>query len=52
MKRRSKTSSHTYYHSQFARCDMVAVRINGYTYCEIGEVTPDYLQTLLEKLIP
>ncbi len=52
MKTRSKTNSHTYYHSQFARCDMVAVRINGYTYCAIGEVTPDYLQTLLEKLIP
>lgn len=52
MKRRSQTNSHTYYHSQFAKCDMVAVRISGYTYCAIGEVTPDYLQTLLEKLIP
>jgi hypothetical protein len=52
MKIRSKARGHTYFHSQFAKCDMIAVRIEDYTYCGIGEVSPDYLQTLLEKLMP
>jgi len=52
MKTRSHVKAQTYYHSQFAKCDMIAVRIENYTYCAIGEVSPDYLQTLLEKLIP
>jgi hypothetical protein len=52
MKIRSKVRGHTYFHSQFAKCDMIAVRIENYTYCGIGEVSPDYLQTLLEKLMP
>ena len=52
MKTRSTASGQTYFHSQFAKCDMIAVRIENYTYCAIGEVSPDYLQTLLEKLMP
>jgi len=52
MKTQSHVNGHTYFHSQFAQCDMVAVRIENYTYCAIGEVSPDTLQTLLEKLIP
>jgi hypothetical protein len=52
MKTQSQVNGHTTYHSQFAKCDMIALRIENYTYCAIGEVSPDYLQTLLEKLIP
>ena len=52
MKTRSNVGGHIYFHSQFAKCDMIAVRIENYTYCAIGEVSPNYLQTLLEKLIP
>ena len=52
MKTRSRIKGYTYFHSQFAKCEMIAVRIEDYTYCAIGEVRADYLQTLLEKLIP
>ena len=48
----SQDDEHTYYHSQFAKCDMVAVRIDDYTYCAIGQISPIYLQSLLDKLLP
>ena len=52
MKIRSEVEGHTYFHSQFAKCDMVAVRIEDYTYCAVGEISPVYLQSLLEELLP
>jgi hypothetical protein len=48
----SQVGNQTYYQSQFALCDMVAIRIEDHTYCAIGQVSSAYLQTLLEKLLP
>ncbi len=35
----------------FAKCSMVSVKLNGYTYCAVGEVPHDYLIDLLEQLV-
>jgi hypothetical protein len=48
----SQSNGQTYYYSQFAKCDMAAIRIDNYTYCAVGEVSPLYLQSLLEELLP
>ncbi len=48
----SQVKGKTYYQSQFAKCDMVAVRLDNYTYCAVGEAPQAYLQTLLQQLIP
>jgi anti-sigma factor RsiW len=47
-----KKGSHTYWKSQFAKCDMVSVRIGGYSYCAVGEISHEYLTDLLSRLLP
>ncbi|NQV31763.1 MAG: hypothetical protein HQ515_03670 [Phycisphaeraceae bacterium] len=48
----SQNNGQTYFLSQFAKCDMVAIRIADYTYCAVGEISSIYLQSFLEKLLP
>lgn len=43
---------YTYWKSSFAKCDMVSVRIGGYTYCAVGEISHEYLTELLTRLLP
>ncbi len=43
---------HTYWKSSFAKCDMVSVRISGYSYCAVGEISHEYLTELLSRLLP
>jgi hypothetical protein len=38
--------------SEFAKCKMVTVRIGDYSYCAVGEISHDYLEDLLLKLLP
>ena len=42
---------HTYMAGSFAKCEMVTVELDGYTYCAVGEVSREYLADLLEKLV-
>ena len=35
----------------FAKCSMVSVELDGYTYCAVGEAPRDYLTDLLEQLV-
>ncbi|MHC4985037.1 MAG: anti-sigma factor family protein [Planctomycetota bacterium] len=42
----------TYETGSFARCQMVAVELNGYTYCAIGETSYEFLIDLLGRLVP
>jgi hypothetical protein len=47
-----KHGEYTFWKSEFAKCDMVSVRIGDYTYCAVGEISPEYLTDLLSKLLP
>lgn len=47
-----KKGNQTYWKSSFAKCDMVSVRIGGYSYCAVGEISHEYLTELLSRLIP
>jgi len=41
--------------SSYARCNMVMVRLDGYSYCAIGEISEishKYLKNLLNRLLP
>ena len=41
--------------SSYAQCNMVTVRLDGYSYCAIGEVSEishEYLRVLLSRLLP
>lgn len=40
-----------FYKSTFAKCDLVAVRLDKYTYCAVGEISSDYLTDLLARLL-
>lgn len=40
-----------FYKSTFAQCDLVAVRLDKYTYCAVGEISSDYLTELLARLL-
>ena len=37
--------------SSFAKCNMVTVRLGGYSYCAVGEISYDYLIDLLSRLM-
>lgn len=41
-----------FWKGSFAKCSMVTVRIGDYSYCAVGEISHDYLASLLTKLIP
>lgn len=43
---------HTFWSSSFARCNMVTVRLGGYSYCAVGEVSHQVLAQLLSRLLP
>ncbi len=45
-------SGRMYGMGSFAKCSMVAVTLDGYTYCAVGEVPHEMLMDLLAKLIP
>lgn len=51
MKSPVRRGDHTYMAGSFAKCKMVTVRLNGYTYCAVGEVSVEYLTDLLEQLV-
>ena len=38
--------------TSFAECNMVAVELDGFTYCAIGEVSNEFLADLLNRLVP
>lgn len=52
----SKVKGKTYYRHQSAEsnmtCNIVALRIGNTTYCAVGEAPIEYLQSLLQQLIP
>jgi len=47
-----KKGPHTYWKSEFAKCEMVSVRIGDYSYCAVGEISYEYLAELLSRLLP
>lgn len=42
----------TYETGSFAQCQMVAIELNGYTYCAVGETSYDFLIAVLDRLVP
>lgn len=46
-----RRGDHTYGAGSFARCEMVTLRLDGYTYCAVGEVSRELLADLLEQLV-
>jgi hypothetical protein len=46
-----KLGQQIYYKGSFAKCDMVSVRIGGYSYCAVGEISHRYLTDLLSRLL-
>lgn len=51
MSSRFEHQDKTFYKSTFAKCDLVAVRIDDYTYCAVGEISSAYLTDLLARLV-
>ncbi len=41
----------TFYKGAFSGRNLVAVRLEGYTYCAVGEISSDYLTDLLARLL-
>jgi len=54
MKRMSGKTKYqqTFWAASFARCKMVTVRLGGYSYCAVGEISQEYLRDLLVRLLP
>lgn len=50
--RKSTESEQTYWRGSFARCSMVTVRLGDYSYCAVAEISHDYLEDLLGRLLP
>ena len=45
----------SFWKSSYAQCNMVTVRLDGYSYCAIGEISETshkYLKDLLSRLLP
>lgn len=51
MNARFEAEGTTFYKSAFAQNNMVCVRIGVYTYCAVGEVSHEYLTSLLSQLL-
>ena len=51
MKDTLRRGEHLYMAGSFAKCNMVALELGGYTYCAVGEVPRELLANLLEKLV-
>jgi hypothetical protein len=51
MNSRFEKEGTTFYKSAFASNNMVCVRIGIYTYCAVGEISHDYLTSLLSQLL-
>jgi hypothetical protein len=43
---------YTFWKSSFAKCDMVTVGLGDYSYCAVGEISHEYLTSLLIRLLP
>ncbi|MHC4153251.1 MAG: hypothetical protein ACYSSP_14320 [Planctomycetota bacterium] len=52
IKSKFQKDQYTYWKSSFAKCDMVTVRIDHYSYCAVGEISHEYLTELLSQLLP
>ena len=46
--------THAFWNGSFGHCNMVALRLNNYTYCAVGGggVSHEMLTTLLSQLLP
>lgn len=48
----SRGEAGTLWTGSFARCQIAAVRLHGYSYCAVGEVSRELLTELLDRLVP
>ena len=46
-----RRGDHTYMAGSFAKCEMVVLELDGYTYCAVGEVPRAFLADLLDQLV-
>lgn len=47
-----KRKDQTFWEGSFAKCEMVTVSLDGFSYCAVGEVSHEYLTDLLSQLLP
>ena len=52
MRRRPGPAGQDVWFGSFARCEMATVRLNGRSYCAVGEVPRWLLADLLSRLVP